>query len=108
MGREPVVVVRKNRNEIGVLVNRCAHRGSMVCAEGRGNIERFVCPYHGWSYDRAGALQAVPFSAGYEKDKLPAGLNAEPRVGRSEVHTSELQSLAYLVCRLLLEKKKIN
>src|SRR2546425_9790409 len=27
------------------------------------------------------------------------------RVERSEEHTSELQSLAYLVCRLLLEKK---
>src|SRR6266404_7176873 len=27
-------------------------------------------------------------------------------VARSEEHTSELQSLAYLVCRLLLEKKK--
>src|SRR2546425_9776788 len=26
-------------------------------------------------------------------------------LGRSEEHTSELQSLAYLVCRLLLEKK---
>src|SRR2546425_2314416 len=35
----------------------------------------------------------------------------ERRVGgipRSEEHTSELQSLAYLVCRLLLEKKKKN
>src|SRR2546425_4443727 len=32
-------------------------------------------------------------------DPLPAGF-------RSEEHTSELQSLAYLVCRLLLEKKK--
>src|SRR2546425_7916959 len=29
-------------------------------------------------------------------------------LGRSEEHTSELQSLAYLVCRLLLEKKKTN
>src|SRR2546425_3349193 len=29
-------------------------------------------------------------------------------VARSEEHTSELQSLAYLVCRLLLEKKKKN
>src|SRR5205823_12204491 len=41
------------------------------------------------------------------------GLNAEPTASnegkfsfRSEEHTSELQSLAYLVCRLLLEKKK--
>src|SRR5687767_15387082 len=31
---------------------------------------------------------------------------AEAAGGRSEEHTSELQSLAYLVCRLLLEKKK--
>src|SRR5687767_15717846 len=29
-----------------------------------------------------------------------------PVAARSEEHTSELQSLAYLVCRLLLEKKK--
>src|SRR2546425_7095462 len=29
-------------------------------------------------------------------------------VCRSEEHTSELQSLAYLVCRLLLEKKKTD
>src|SRR3712207_8634955 len=29
-----------------------------------------------------------------------------PRGGRSEEHTSELQSRQYLVCRLLLEKKK--
>src|SRR2546425_9022669 len=41
---------------------------------------------------------------------LPA-LRGDRRIGlagalRSEEHTSELQSLAYLVCRLLLEKKK--
>src|SRR2546425_1389505 len=34
---------------------------------------------------------------------LPARLGGRER---SEEHTSELQSLAYLVCRLLLEKKK--
>src|SRR5438045_7791481 len=30
----------------------------------------------------------------------------QPRASRSEEHTSELQSLRHLVCRLLLEKKK--
>src|SRR5687767_15541555 len=35
-----------------------------------------------------------------------AGLRGRDADGRSEEHTSELQSLAYLVCRLLLEKKK--
>src|SRR3712207_7737084 len=34
-----------------------------------------------------------------------AGLRPGP-AGRSEEHTSELQSRQYLVCRLLLEKKK--
>src|SRR2546425_4982662 len=35
------------------------------------------------------------------------GDHLQHRQRRSEEHTSELQSLAYLVCRLLLEKKKI-
>src|SRR3989441_7873598 len=38
----------------------------------------------------------------------PATLYDGQNRGRSEEHTSELQSLAYLVCRLLLEKKKDN
>src|SRR3989441_5237206 len=38
------------------------------------------------------------------REALSGGRTA--RRARSEEHTSELQSLAYLVCRLLLEKKK--
>src|SRR5687767_15657825 len=37
---------------------------------------------------------------------VAAGRDASRASVRSEEHTSELQSLAYLVCRLLLEKKK--
>src|SRR2546425_7942042 len=36
----------------------------------------------------------------------PQAAPGSSRTYRSEEHTSELQSLAYLVCRLLLEKKK--
>src|SRR2546425_3701607 len=39
---------------------------------------------------------------------LANGVGARELYQRSEEHTSELQSLAYLVCRLLLEKKKKN
>src|SRR3989441_8297974 len=40
---------------------------------------------------------------------VAASETVAPSIGlRSEEHTSELQSLAYLVCRLLLEKKKKN
>src|SRR2546425_7259038 len=52
----------------------------------------------------------------WDRRRLTIYFTAEQRVdfralvrdlaSRSEEHTSELQSLAYLVCRLLLEKKK--
>src|SRR5437762_12471144 len=41
-----------------------------------------------------------------DEDGILEDLVARPPVGRSEEHTSELQSPMYLVCRLLLEKKK--
>src|SRR5205823_14764099 len=43
---------------------------------------------------------------GLPGDAMPARHHRCDRKLRSEEHTSELQSLAYLVCRLLLEKKK--
>src|SRR2546425_6592596 len=44
----------------------------------------------------------------YDSSTYTPNLNAMNnfKASRSEEHTSELQSLAYLVCRLLLEKKK--
>src|SRR2546425_9755597 len=59
---------------------------------------------------RSLGVQIVLVGGGIE----PTGPEKEPEIvaiilcqrRRSEEHTSELQSLAYLVCRLLLEKKK--
>src|SRR5687767_757095 len=46
------------------------------------------------------------------RDELPrrteGGVELQRDGARSEEHTSELQSLAYIVCRLLLEKKKVS
>src|SRR3712207_8513694 len=43
------------------------------------------------------------------RDEVDDGLGVGGRLtNRSEEHTSELQSRQYLVCRLLLEKKKIK
>src|SRR5436853_2479438 len=58
---------------------------------------------------------ALPISDIFEAGNFPFGLEMRKQVGvkactyfRSEEHTSELQSLRHLVCRLLLEKKKIR
>src|SRR3712207_8690234 len=57
--------------------------------------------------DETGA-QAVIAKAERIAESLQLALyfNLEKHRGRSEEHTSELQSRQYLVCRLLLEKKK--
>src|SRR3712207_8791583 len=50
------------------------------------------------------AAREVAGTSVYDMDDLQALV--ERNVSRSEEHTSELQSRQYLVCRLLLEKKK--
>src|SRR3712207_8419014 len=61
---------------------------------------------HGYSAIEAGAIMA-PMALGLV---MGAGSSNRAvlrlRTARSEEHTSELQSRQYLVCRLLLEKKK--
>src|SRR5436853_1783663 len=47
-----------------------------------------------------------PIFIGAEAAGAGAGDASAADAGRSEEHTSELQSLRHLVCRLLLEKKK--
>src|SRR3712207_6909721 len=55
------------------------------------------------AYRGAGRPEAT-----YAVERMMDELAAEVGVDRSEEHTSELQSRQYLVCRLLLEKKKNN
>src|SRR5438093_4257196 len=60
---------------------------------------------------RAAKRDALPLSAGQLRRATLQQLSQPQHVGavrrtRSEEHTSELQSLTNLVCRLLLEKKK--
>src|SRR3712207_8082395 len=55
-----------------------------------------------------GALVHPALAAGTAADVAPHLAARGIAAGRSEEHTSELQSRQYLVCRLLLEKKKKN
>src|SRR5258705_4649559 len=51
------------------------------------------------------ASQAAPGPRGPARDRQDRSSRRRSRAARSEEHTSELQSLRHLVCRLLLEKK---
>src|SRR3712207_7781663 len=68
-----------------------------------------------WTADRECLRPDTPLIFNENRYRLPrtraygessARAHVPPPVDRSEEHTSELQSRQYLVCRLLLEKKK--
>src|SRR2546425_8062834 len=81
------------------------HRGQLapeLAREVRAHVERCAACAH----DDA-AEHALSELLERRLPQHPAPLALKRRLAaRSEEHTSELQSLAYLVCRLLLEKKK--
>src|SRR2546425_11828864 len=77
-----------------------AREGTLVIGSNFKDVVRDT-----WRSSLARALDEVKRAG--RAERISAGLNeSEPDARRSEEHTSELQSLAYLVCRLLLEKKK--
>jgi choline monooxygenase len=55
----PYVVVLDDGDVPQAFYNVCSHHGACV-ASGEGTAEQFVCPYHGWTYDRQGTLIRAP------------------------------------------------
>ncbi len=64
IGETSVIVVLGEDGEPRGFVNRCVHRGAMLCLAPRGNVDRFTCVYHAWSYDLQGRLASVAFQGG--------------------------------------------
>ncbi len=55
---QPIVAIRGQDGELRAFYNVCQHRAHEL-VEGEGRLNNLVCPYHGWSYDLAGQLQAA-------------------------------------------------
>jgi phenylpropionate dioxygenase-like ring-hydroxylating dioxygenase large terminal subunit len=68
LGRAPVVVVRGDDGTVYALLNSCRHRGAKVCRADSGSARNFVCPYHGWTYERSGRLVTTTFDRHLPKD----------------------------------------
>ena len=76
VGDTPVVVTRTEDGGVAAWVNRCAHRGAIVCRNARGNATSHTCVYHQWSFDTRGNLQGVPFRRGQNgAPGMPAEFN---------------------------------
>lgn len=60
LGRESIVVLRDEQQELRAFYNVCQHRGNRIFSNDLGSVNRIACPYHGWTYGLDGALQQVP------------------------------------------------
>jgi phenylpropionate dioxygenase-like ring-hydroxylating dioxygenase large terminal subunit len=104
LGPRPIVLMRSERG-VEAFLNVCRHRGTRIFDVERGRAgPRFSCPYHGWTYDRCGALVGMPHAYGFEgatADRDLASLRASIEggfvsIGGGEREPSLLRELAAL------------
>lgn len=82
LGSAPVIVTRDPGGTVRAFLNSCRHRGTKLCRADAGNVRRFVCHYHGWSYELDGSLITTTFERHFPEgtDFSRLGLIAVPRV----------------------------
>jgi 5,5'-dehydrodivanillate O-demethylase oxygenase subunit len=56
---ENLVLFRDKQGRVGLLADRCSHRGASLCY-GRVEERGIACPYHGWLYDVEGSCVECP------------------------------------------------
>ena len=64
VGDAPVIMLRTLDGRINAVMNRCEHKGSLLCYKPRGHVKELTCVYHNWTYDLDGKLTGVAFRKG--------------------------------------------
>lgn len=80
----PVLMVRGKDGIARAFVGVCSHRGTVLTEEGSGQCHKFVCPYHGWTYDDRGLLIGIAGRRKFgEIEAASRGLTPLPSVERA-------------------------
>lgn len=64
---ESVIIVKQNDGSLRGFYNSCGHRGIRL-VDTSSHVAKFVCPYHGWVWEKDGSLDCVP-----DADNFPNG-----------------------------------
>ena len=86
VGDDSLIVIRDDDGIINTMYNVCRHRGTLLCEQESGQLSRFVCPYHQWTYARNGAL--VSCRGMQDLDKSDFGLH--------RAHTRQLEGMIFV------------
>ena len=61
IGKENIILLRDNNNNLQAFYNICRHRGTRICTKECGKFSKTIqCPYHGWTYNLQGDLHGAP------------------------------------------------
>lgn len=74
---ETLVLFRDKSGRVGLLDDRCSHRGASLCY-GRVEARGIACPYHGWLYDTQGNCLETPAEPSGSKFHLTVKHKAYP------------------------------
>lgn len=81
-----ILLIRDADGSLHGMHNLCRHRGMPLVADERGTVERLVCPYHQWVYERDGRLRTCR--------GMPPGTNKEG-LGLKPVAVRETAGLVF-------------
>jgi 5,5'-dehydrodivanillate O-demethylase len=74
---ETLVLFRDKSGNVGLIDDRCAHRGASLCY-GRVEKRGIACPYHGWLYNTKGDCLETPAESASSKFHLTVKQKAYP------------------------------
>ncbi len=87
MELESIIVIRGAEGQVNALHNVCRHRGMRICQSPEGNVKRFVCPYHQWTYERNGSLLL--------QNGMQDGLD-KSQLGLRPAHAREVEGMIFI------------
>ncbi|MCC2098671.1 MAG: Rieske 2Fe-2S domain-containing protein, partial [Hyphomicrobiales bacterium] len=90
----PIIVTRDEQGTIHAMVNRCAHKGAVVCLKKSDNVKNLTCIYHAWTYKLDGSLEAVAFRKGLRGQ---GGMPEDFEVGNHSLQKLRVETFCGLV-----------
>lgn len=91
---EPLVMLRRADGSVGVLENRCAHKGTAIFSSRSGNTGKLLrCPYHAWTYRLDGTLLSMPLRSEYSDTSFQQCAASK---GLGQPHTANYRDFVFV------------
>ena len=70
IGKESIIVIRSNEDEVSAFYNVCPHRGNRLFHDDFGFVKDIGCRFHGWKFNLDGTNQSVTDSETFRDEVL--------------------------------------